>query len=77
MAARNEKSQPVPAPVEETPFIIVAGWLLVVFGFIPLLVGAKSSGLTYLAIGGGFIVAGAVLIGAGKLARRHRRESRL
>lgn len=58
------------SPVE-TPMTAVAGWLLIAFGSIPLLMGIKGDGLTYLYVGAGATGLGALLVVVARL--RHRR----
>jgi len=48
----------------------VAGWLLIAFGAIPLLMGIKGDGPTYLYTGMGALLAGAVLLLAARSGRR-------
>lgn len=53
-----------------TPVAAVAGWLLVIFGLLPVLMGAHGDGTPYLVAGAAMTATGAVLILTTKLRRR-------
>ncbi len=76
MAVHTVKNQPAVPPAEETPFAVMAGWLMVAFAIIPLLLGVQSGSLEYLLIGAGLGAAGVVAIAAGRAARRWHHQPR-
>ncbi len=52
-----------------TPVTAAAGWLVIFFGLLPLLIGAHGDGIPYLLAGAAMAATGAVLILATKLRR--------
>lgn len=53
-----------------TPVTAVAGWLLIFFGLLPLLMGVNGDGTPYLLAGAAMTATGAVLILGTRLRRR-------